>query len=313
MATALVEAVRVIVDPVGASSGTLSHEDTTPAAVATRSERSGKRLRRRGIIKCNYLNRMNLRGQHAGYAMAALLVAISVMSVVLAVVMPVWTQMARREKEAELIFRGEQYKRALELFQRRNGPGVTPPSVDLLVEQKFLRKAYRDPITGDDFVLLRQAPSNAAPGPASPAAPAGRGATPAAGVATRQSAGSVAGGVVGGIVGVASSSTDESLRIYNGRTHYNEWDFTFVQQTQAPGASGRGGPGVPAQGAPGVGGPPAGRGSGMAPTDGREGRGRGPSGLELGNGNGPFGRGPAGRQPLNPTGPTPTTPPPRRR
>ena len=51
---------------------------------------------------------MKLRGQRnargeAGYAMAALLVAISVMAVLLTAVMPVWKQMAQREKEEELV------------------------------------------------------------------------------------------------------------------------------------------------------------------------------------------------------------------
>ena len=29
----------------------------------------------------------------------------------------------------------------------------------------------------------------------------------------------------GGVMGVASKSKDTSIRIYNGRTHYNEWQF----------------------------------------------------------------------------------------
>ncbi len=96
---------------------------------------------------------MKLQGQH-GYAMVALLVGMSVMAVMLTAVMPSWNQMARREKEAELVFRGEQYARAIGLFQRRSGPGVLPPSLDVLVDQKFLRKKYKDPITNDDFAIV---------------------------------------------------------------------------------------------------------------------------------------------------------------
>src|SRR5688572_32363247 len=119
------------------------------------------------------LNRMQLRGQYgsrrwngnaadAGYAMAVLLVAMSVMAVMMSVAMPVWKQMAQREKEAELIFRGQQYARAIELMQRKM-PGALPPNVDLLVDQKFLRKKYKDPITGEDFDTV--APGQTAPGP----------------------------------------------------------------------------------------------------------------------------------------------------
>src|SRR5436309_12143342 len=89
-----------------------------------------------------------------GYAMAALLVSLSVMAVLMTAVMPVWKQAAQREKEAELVFRGQQYVHAIQLFQRKTGPGTYPPSVDFLVQQKFLRKKYKDPITNGDFVLV---------------------------------------------------------------------------------------------------------------------------------------------------------------
>ena len=86
--------------------------------------------------------------------MVALLVAMGIMSVMLTVAMPVWHQLAQREKETELIFRGQQYARAIGLFQRRAGPGALPPTLDVLVEQRFLRRKYKDPITGEDFLPL---------------------------------------------------------------------------------------------------------------------------------------------------------------
>jgi len=42
----------------------------------------------------------------------------------------------------------------------------------------------------------------------------------------------------GGVMGVASKSKAESIRIYNGRTHYNEWQFVYTVQTTAPGQGG---------------------------------------------------------------------------
>jgi Tfp pilus assembly protein FimT len=59
----------------------------------------------------------------AGYAMAVLLVGLAIMSVMLTVAMPVWHQTAQREKEEELIFRGNQYARAVGLFQRKYAGG----------------------------------------------------------------------------------------------------------------------------------------------------------------------------------------------
>ena len=44
--------------------------------------------------------------------MAALLVAMSVMAVLMGALLPQWTTLATREKEQELVFRGNQYARA---------------------------------------------------------------------------------------------------------------------------------------------------------------------------------------------------------
>ena len=48
-----------------------------------------------------------------GYAMVALLVLMSVMTIAWSTAMPMYQTVARREREAELIFRGEQYARAI--------------------------------------------------------------------------------------------------------------------------------------------------------------------------------------------------------
>ena len=105
-----------------------------------------------------------------GYAMAALLVSIAVMGILMSVAMPAWRHAARREKEAELVFRGEQYARAIGLYQRRFAAAF-PPSLDVLVEQKFLRRKYKDPMTEDGkFQVLYQA-SLAASAPGGGSAP----------------------------------------------------------------------------------------------------------------------------------------------
>ena len=104
------------------------------------------------------------RGQR-GFAMAALLVVLAVMSVLSSVALPAWRHAAQREREAELIFRGEQYARAVMLYQRRT-PGAWPPDVDTLVEGRFLRRAYRDPMTADgEFRLVLQSELAAPSGP----------------------------------------------------------------------------------------------------------------------------------------------------
>ena len=318
--SAVVEAVRIIVDPVGAINGTFSHAETRSEKTPAASHAS--RMFGRVIMKpVNILVPMHLDGQHkplafarvsraleGGYAMAALLVAMSLMAVMMTVAMPAWKHMSQREKEAELVFRGQQYARAIELMQRKM-PGALPPNIDLLVTQKFLRKKYKDPITGEDFDTVGPAQAIAPGGPgaqqpggragtgaqqpggrAGPGAPqpGGRGGTatagggrsnaPAAQPATPGAAspGAVAGGAQGGIIGVVSKSKDTSIRLYDGRSHYNEWIFQAVQRTQTPGGAtgagtpgGGGGPGQPTPG--GRGQPPGGGrgGPGMPPPGGR--------------------------------------------
>jgi type II secretory pathway pseudopilin PulG len=222
----------------------------------------------------NILIPMHLAGQGEiapcrrddGYAMAGIIIGITVMAIVMTAAMPVWKHAAQREKEEELVFRGEQYVHAIGLCHRKYA-NAYPPSVDLLVEQKFLRKKYKDPITGEDFVPLTQAsqqggiqPGGAQRGGGQAAAPAGRGAqttgrgptgpAPPAGAATP------GGGPAGGIIGVTSKSTDTSIRLYKGRSHYNEWAFVYTAPVQAPGAAVPGQRGQPGrQGQPQIPGP----------------------------------------------------------
>jgi type II secretory pathway pseudopilin PulG len=192
-----------------------------------------------------------------GYAMAALLVAMSVMAVLMSALLPVWSHLATREKEEELIFRGKQYARAIGLFQRKFA-NTPPPSIDLLVEQHFLRKKYKDPITNDDFqpIYANQARIQA-PGGGPSAQRPGQSAnlTPAAQQSVQAGFNSTGMGAQGGVIGVTSKSKGESIKTYNGRTRYNEWAFVYIQTAQRPG--GQGGVQAPGQqGRPGQQGQP---------------------------------------------------------
>jgi type II secretory pathway pseudopilin PulG len=247
-----------------------------------------------------------------GYAMAALLVAMSVMAIMLGVALPVWRTAVLREREAELVFRGEQYVQAINLFSRRNGG--YPTSLDALRAGRYIRKLYKDPITDGDFqpVYLGQI-ATATPGPAPQGVqgaqaglaaaraglPGARAGQPPAGAGRGiQAPAGIAGGVgqpaglpgqpsalgAGPIIGVVSKSTGEALRLYNGRGHYNEWLFVSTAATQQAGAPAGGQTPVP----PGRGG----RGAGpAAPGRGAPaGRGVQPRGGPPGGTPSPFGR-----------------------
>src|SRR2546430_3712369 len=91
--------------------------------------------------------------ENRGYAMAALLVGMSIMAVFLSMALPAWKTLSQREKEEELVFRGQQYARAIVLFQRKYA-NTFPPNLDILLNEHYLRKKYKDPINNDDFQLI---------------------------------------------------------------------------------------------------------------------------------------------------------------
>ncbi len=161
--------------------------------------------------------------------MVALLVAMAVSAVWMAAALPAWRQQSIREKEAELIFRGESIARAIYLYRQERG-GALPPDIETLVEQRFLRRHYLDPITGEEFM-------------------------PVAG-ATSVGGGIGGGGLQAGIIGVRSRSNETSIRIYNDQQTYSQWAFDFtLEQMRAGGGlpaaipdGGRGGPPIGGRG-----------------------------------------------------------------
>jgi type II secretory pathway pseudopilin PulG len=175
----------------------------------------------------NYNSAMNLAPNASrGFAMAGLLVAMSVMAILMSVALPTWSRMVQREKEEELIFRGNQYARAINLYQRKFA-NASPATLDVLIEQHFLRKKYKDPLapTKDgEFQLLylnNQGTSSRGVGAGTPGSAVG------STLGTKPS---------GGIVGVASKNTGTSIRVFKGKTKYNEWQFVGVEQTTQAGA-----------------------------------------------------------------------------
>jgi len=251
------------------------------------------------------------QGNQRGYAMAALLVSIAVMTLLMSVAMPVWRTQAQREKEAELIFRGEQIARAINLYTRKMGGGSFPPTLEVLVQGRFLRKLYKDPMTekGDwDLILAGSGVPGDGGSPQQPQRGRGRGgpsiglgapppmagateiqpSTPFSGRRGQQPPGASQGqapsfggqagaGGRGGLMGVRSKSKESAFRLYKGSgTHYNEWQFLFSSVSNRPGVpGGQGAPGLPGRGRrgqPGIG--PGGRGN--LPDSGRPPRGSGP-------------------------------------
>jgi len=76
--------------------------------------------------------------------------------IALAVAAPKVAADIQRDREVEMVHRGQQYTRAIKLYYKKFG--AYPPSLDALEKSnniRFLRKRYKDPMTGkDDWHLI---------------------------------------------------------------------------------------------------------------------------------------------------------------
>lgn len=122
-----------------------------------------------------------------------------------------WSSTMQRAREAEMLWRGQQYQQAIaSYYSAGQGQQMLPAKLeDLLRDPRFphvvrhLRKLYNDPMTGEDWDLVKD--------------PAER------------------------VIGVRSSSVLEPFRKdgfpkvldkLKGKEAYNEWEFVFTPPKQ---------------------------------------------------------------------------------
>lgn len=95
--------------------------------------------------------------RQAGFTYLVLLFSVAIAATGMAGTGMVWHTAAQREKERELLYVGNQIRKAIASYQMRSPTGVAvyPPSLeDLLKDRRYptnvrhLRRIYRDPITG---------------------------------------------------------------------------------------------------------------------------------------------------------------------
>ena len=256
-----------------------------------------------------------------GYILITLILFVALLAIAATVMLPVISFQVKRDREEELIHRGVQYSRAMKHFVKKFGRYPTRiEELEKTNEVRFLRKRYKDPVTGKDFKILHMGDVQMAFGagiagavpagglnPGAPGAQGGPGGqaallnnaqntvamagglaaainagnsgpTPGAGTPVTQSPGqnsdenadedtagatakpgagqsgpgsgpagaagttgqpNPAGGaqVFGGgpMVGVASTSKDKSIRIFNKKDHYNQWQFIYDPSTDRGG------------------------------------------------------------------------------
>jgi type II secretory pathway pseudopilin PulG len=170
------------------------------------------------------------RGQK-GFTYLTVLFILAILGGGLALVGEMWENTTRREKEAELLFIGHQYRKAIERYFLSGPQRQYPRTLEELLKdprrpgaERYLRKLYPDPITGGTQWGLVKAPD-------------------------------------GGILGVHSLSTDRPLKTagfklrdagFERAQTYADWKFTHsppAAPASAPGAAKPPAAGAPAPGA----------------------------------------------------------------
>lgn len=148
----------------------------------------------------------------SGFTYLSLLFIIAVIGITLAINGQVWSTMAGREKEAELLFRGSEIRNAIKAYYEASSDKKRyPKSLEELISdpmspvtKRYLRRIYIDPMTNKPDWSLIQAPD-------------------------------------GGIMGVKSISAavpykkknfPDELKGLEDKAGYNEWEFIFIPQKQ---------------------------------------------------------------------------------
>jgi type II secretory pathway pseudopilin PulG len=151
-----------------------------------------------------------------GFTYLTILFAVALMGIGLALTGEVWHTAALRDKEAQLLYAGSQYRRAIERYYL-GGLRQYPRSLEDLLKdprkpntERYLRKLYFDPLTGSPEWGIVKGPD-------------------------------------GGIMGVYSLSElkpiksagfDLRNRAFEGAAKYSDWKFVYdpaSQQMQLPG------------------------------------------------------------------------------
>jgi len=206
------------------------------------------------------------RSNEQGYILLTLLLATAVIVIGFSRILPSLVQQGKRQKEMDLIYRGQQYQRGIQLFVRKFGR--YPNNLEDLEDtndMRFIRKRYKDPFTkSGDWRLIHIAPDGTFPDSIT----LGQGGTTAAETGLKPSEGrfeqreenaeegeeahepalrttSVIGknpqqpratGAeqkqnhvigVGGIAGVASLDTNDSVIVWNKFRKHDQWEFIY--------------------------------------------------------------------------------------
>jgi type II secretory pathway pseudopilin PulG len=214
---------------------------------------------------------MVTEGEESGFTLVGVVVAIAIITILIAAVGPSIAKVVERDNETELIFRGKQYARAILAFQKRYGR--LPNELKELGKMKprSIRQLWRDPLCNcDDWEVIiagtpeaapmgqMQIPGGSGPGGArtpgsifnrppssgfggdlTPTPPPFLGGGGAARTPTPSSSifGPQAGKKVGPIVGVRTKVHRQAVKPWRGRDFTDEWRFLMGDADNDQGTS----------------------------------------------------------------------------
>ena len=200
-------------------------------------------------------------GAH-GYVLLSLLLVMALLVIAAGVGASRIAFQIRRDREEELIHRGVQYTRAIREYSKKTGRfPMRLEELDNVNGMRFLRKHYKDPMTGTDFKLVYMSEVvTSGPSPAlsinfngapnSPGSPRNGSNDPGTPPAPKDPSQVVESGFssdaqntsnhvsdtssrsnrlhpAGMIVGVVSGSKDQTIREFSGKNHYDQWRFYY--------------------------------------------------------------------------------------
>ena len=184
-----------------------------------------------------------------GVLIVALMAGIAIVMILSTVAVQAWSDIARRDNEAEMMFRAQDIVRALKRFQ--TDKGKLPVELKELMEpgqkgQYFLRHLWKDPLVkGGAWQFVYASPAGGLFDPTVPTAPPADG-LPQSGLAqtgnkeTDPEAFPAIGKKKDGsadttglpIAGVKTKCKDRPFRRYRDKTEYSEWVFSIFDQDQ---------------------------------------------------------------------------------
>lgn len=150
-----------------------------------------------------------------GYALLLAILAVTVLTILVLAARSLWETEIRRDLEEELVFRAEQYVRAIRSYLKENN-NQYPENLEILAEKNYLRKPYADPMSESGTWNIVMQPATAGSKKLFIVAPAYL-----AKMSNRAR-----------IIGVSSSSRSDSLRVYRGKKQYHEWAFYFGEHAE---------------------------------------------------------------------------------